>query len=81
MIEDRPGLFLSTKTFFLGDAQILEAAEIVGDMKFLELFAGDRSFAALSLYFSAKSSSFTENPFFQNLKNTQIQIKSRNTNF
>nr|GLL17858.1 hypothetical protein Itr_chr01CG17590 [Ipomoea trifida] len=65
------------------NAQILEAAEIVRDMKFLEPFAGDRSFAALSFSFSAKSdpSLSPENPSLQNLKNTKIQIKSRNTNF
>jgi len=41
--------FLSPKTFFLGDGLIFEAAEIVGDMKFLDPFEtdGDRGLAAI----------------------------------
>lgn len=41
--EVRISSFLSSNTFFLGEAAILEAAEIVGDMKFFVPFetAGD----------------------------------------
>ena len=43
--------FLPTKTFFLREAVILEAAEIVGDMKFFVPFerAGDQNLTGLAV--------------------------------